>query len=145
MHDALVVRVLHGIADPGDEFEPRAVLELAFVAVAVQGHAGNVFHHQERPAGVGAAGVEQAGDARVVERAECLLLQTKACQDGCRSMPARITFTATRRRTGCSCSHRNTAAIPPEPSRCNTRHGPIRAGTSGSCSRPACHRESTCC
>src|SRR5262245_20970880 len=47
-------------------------------------------------------------------------------------MPGLMTFSATRRRTGCSCSARKTVPIPPSPISCSSLYGPmIVPGPSG--------------
>jgi len=75
-HQALV-GVLHRLADRHEELEAAGEVESASLAPGVDRRAVDVLEHQKGEAAGGAAGVEQAGDPRVVEGREqpALLLE----------------------------------------------------------------------
>ena len=64
--DALRVGVLHGGADLGEQFEPLAQTDVAFVAIAHDWLALDQFHHEERPPHFRRPCVQYLGDVRVV-------------------------------------------------------------------------------
>ena len=72
VNDEVLVGVLHGVADEGEEIEPRVDVECTRVAVARDRLAGHVLHREERPAVRRHAAVEQAGDVRMMQPREDL-------------------------------------------------------------------------
>jgi len=79
--DALLVRVLHRVADLHEEPEAFDCAQALAVAVLGDGHAGDVLHDEERaPFGRG-AGVEDAGHAGVVHHGEGLAFGLEAGDD----------------------------------------------------------------
>ncbi len=82
MDDSLLVGVLHGLADGDEEFQPATDAELGLVAEPGQRQAVDQLHDEERPAVVGHAAVEHAGDVGVVHQRQRLPLLFKALEHG---------------------------------------------------------------
>ena len=80
--DPLLVGVLHGRADLAEERQPFREAEPVLVAILGERDALDQFHHEERPAGLGRAGVEDLGDVRVVHQRQGLPLRLEPGQDG---------------------------------------------------------------
>ena len=76
--DPLLVGVLDGAADGDEELEPLAGAEPVVVAVVVDGDSLDELHDEVGTAGLGGAGVEDAGDVRVVHQRQRLPLGLKA-------------------------------------------------------------------
>ena len=70
VHHQIAVRVLHRGADLNEQLEAFANEQGAAVAIAVDGFAVDVLHHQIRRAVLEIAAVDQARDRRVIERRE---------------------------------------------------------------------------
>ncbi len=81
MDDALLVRVLHRIADRRKQREALGRGELVFVAVARDRHAAHQLHHEIRPPARGDAGIEDPRDMRVLHERERLPLGLEARDD----------------------------------------------------------------
>jgi hypothetical protein len=82
--DGLLVRVLHALADAGEQLEPVARGELAPVAVVGDGLALDILHHEVGAAAVGGAGVEDLRDAGMVHQRQRLALGVEARDDRAR-------------------------------------------------------------
>jgi len=82
MNDALLVRVLHGLANLNEQLQPLRGRELGLIAVLRQGDAVDQFHHEVGPARVGRAGVEDVGDVRVIHQGQSLTFGLKAGDNG---------------------------------------------------------------
>jgi hypothetical protein len=67
-----------GVADRDEQLQPLARRELVLVAVLGDRHAADEFHHEVRMAARGGAGVEHAGDVRMVHEGERLPLGLEA-------------------------------------------------------------------
>ena len=78
MDDALLVCVLDGVADLDEQLQPLGGVELLVVAVLGDGDALDQLHHEVRPASVGAAGIEHAGDVGMVHHRQRLPLGLEA-------------------------------------------------------------------
>ena len=79
--DALLVRVLDGVAHLPKEVQALSSAELFVVAELRYGRALDQFHHEVGSAGVGSAGVVYLGDPRVVHQGQGLSLGFKAGDD----------------------------------------------------------------
>ena len=79
--DALLMRVLHRLADRDEQFQPLPRREVVLVAVAGDGHALDEIHDEVRPATAGGAAVQHAGDVRVVHQGQRLPLGLEAGDD----------------------------------------------------------------
>ncbi len=64
--DPLLVRMLHGMTDLHEQFQPLVDRQVVLVAVLGDRDAANQFHDEVRAARVGRPGIEHAGDIRVV-------------------------------------------------------------------------------
>ena len=84
--------------------KPLARGTCCLVAVIRDLHPAHQFHHEEGPARFGRAGIQNFGDVRVIHQRERLAFGLEAGDDLLVSMPSLITLSATRRRTGSSCS-----------------------------------------
>ena len=82
MDHALLVGMLDRLADRHEEFQALARREPLLVAVLGDGNALDQLHDEERPARLGAAGVEHAGDVGVVHHRQGLPLGLEAGQHG---------------------------------------------------------------
>lgn len=80
--DAFLVGVLDGVADLEEESETFGHGETVAVAVFGDAQAGDQLHDEEGPAGGGGAGVEDAGDVRVVHEGQRLALGLESSDDG---------------------------------------------------------------
>ena len=101
--DALLVGVLHGLADGDEQLQPLPRREPVLVAVLGDGHALDQLHDEVGPARFGLR------RRRRPWRCCGWSMSARACRSAskrattCRvSMPGLMTFRATRRRTGCS-------------------------------------------
>jgi hypothetical protein len=72
--DALLMGVLHGLADLDEEPEPIGNGELGLVAVVGNRDAADQLHHEVGAARIRGAGVEDLGDVRVIHQREGLPL-----------------------------------------------------------------------
>ena len=63
--DALLMRMLNGIADLDEQIQPLAGIEAVFVAVSRNPHPAHEFHHKVRAARFRSAGIENPGDAQL--------------------------------------------------------------------------------
>ena len=79
--DALLMRVLDRLADGDEQFQPLPRREVVLVAVPGDRHPLDEVHDEVRPAGAGRAGVEHAGDVRVVHQGQGLPLGLEAGDD----------------------------------------------------------------
>jgi hypothetical protein len=100
MDDALLVRVLDGVADLDEQIQPLLWSRLVLVAVIRDAHAAHQFHHEVRPARVGRARIQHARDVRMIHHRQRLPLRLEPGDDLLVSMPSLMTLSATRRRTG---------------------------------------------
>src|SRR5207237_7580317 len=80
--DALLVGVLNGPTDVGEQLEPVAHAEAGLIAELGDRDPLDQFHDEVGPAGVGRAGVEDAGDVRVVHHGQRLALGLEAGDHG---------------------------------------------------------------
>ena len=80
MDDALLVGVLHGLADPHEEFQPLPGIEPVLITVAGHGNALDQVHHKEGPPGFRGPGVQHPGDVRVVHQGQGLPFGLKSRQ-----------------------------------------------------------------
>ena len=78
--DALLVRVLHGLAHLDEELHPLPGVEPLPVGVVGDGHAADQLHHEVRPPAFRHPRVVDAGDAGVVHEGEGLALGVEAGQ-----------------------------------------------------------------
>ena len=78
VNDALVVRVLDGVTDIDEQFEPLRGRQTVLVAEFGDGHAFDQFHHEIGPAGVRRPRVEHLGDVRMVHQRQGLPLGLEA-------------------------------------------------------------------
>ncbi len=78
MHDQALVGEAHGLADPQEEAQPRGQVQAALPAVTVDRQPLDVLHHQVGAAVGGAAAVQQAGDAGMLELRQDLALGAEA-------------------------------------------------------------------
>ena len=74
MDDAFLVRVLHGVADLHEHFQPLPDGQVRLVAIPRDRDAVDQFHHEERPAKRRRPRVEHLGDAGVVHQRKRLAL-----------------------------------------------------------------------
>ena len=103
MNDALVMGVLHGAANLGQELEARRRIEIVAACVLVQGPAANKLHGEKRPAVDRTSRFIHLGDPGVLKPAQNLPSWLKRLRCSVETRPGRITFNATVRR-GLSCS-----------------------------------------
>ena len=94
MDDALLVRVLHGLADGDEQLQPAAERQSLLVAEPGDRLALDQLHDEVGPARVGRPGIEHPGDVRVIHQRQGLLLGLEAGDDLCESMPGLISFSA---------------------------------------------------
>ncbi len=80
MNDALVVGVLHGIADLGQKLEACGQIEIAAAGVLVQGHSANKLHREKRPAVDSSARLIHLGDPGVLKPAQDLCFVAEAIE-----------------------------------------------------------------
>ena len=80
--------------------------EPVLVAVVGDGDALDQLHDEVGPAAVGGPGVEHLGDVGVVHQGQGLCSAAKRAMTWTVSMPGLMILSATRRRTGWSCSAR---------------------------------------
>ena len=78
MNDALLVGVIHGLAGLDEEAQALLGREPLAIAVVGEGQAPHELHDEVGPSRLGGAGVEDAGDARVVHEGEGLALGLEA-------------------------------------------------------------------
>ena len=77
MDDGFLMSVLHALADTDEKVQALACAQLVLVAVLRDGNAGNVLHHEVRPALRSGAGIEHLGDGRMVHERQRLALGFK--------------------------------------------------------------------
>ena len=119
MDDALLVRVLDGVADLDEQLEPRGDLAGDLSSQYVRDAASRRRTPSRRTADRRRrAGVEDAGDARMIQQREGLPLGLEAGAAPARDpMPSLMSLIATTRRMGSCCSARYTMPMPPSPRR----------------------------
>jgi hypothetical protein len=76
--EALVVRVLHAVADLQEEAQPGGERQVAIAAVLAEVHAAHQLHHEVGPARGRRAAAEDLRDVRVVHEGERLPLGVEA-------------------------------------------------------------------
>ena len=103
MDDALVVGVLHRVADPRQQAHAGGEVQAVAVGVLVQGQAADELHGEERLAVVGQPGLVDLRDAGVMQPGQDLGLVGEALTRAGEANPGRTTLRATGRR-GLSCS-----------------------------------------
>lgn len=81
MNDEVAMRVLHGGANPAEQFQATLERQATLVAVAVDRYALDVLHREPRHAVRGHSPVEEAGDVPVVERREDLSLLDESADE----------------------------------------------------------------
>ncbi len=113
---ALLVGVLHRLADRHEQLQPLARRQLGIVAIFVMRHALDQLHHKIGAAVVADAGIENLGDVGMVHQGQRLPLLLEAGQHTSESRPGRMTLTAMRRCTGAVWSATQTSPMPPSPS-----------------------------
>ena len=79
--DTLLMGVLYGLADLGEEIDAGAQTQAMDIAVVGDGHAVDVFHGEPRAPRLADAGIEDLGDTRVLHQGKCLPLDLEARQD----------------------------------------------------------------
>ena len=79
--DPLLMGVLDRLADGDEQLQPLLRREVIAVAVLGDRHALDQLHHEVRAAGVGGAGVEDAGDVGVVHHRQGLAFGLEAGDD----------------------------------------------------------------
>ena len=72
VNDALLMRMLHGLADGDEELQSLAGRQMLLVAELRDRNAMDEFHHEVRPATVGRARIEHLGDVGVVHQRQGL-------------------------------------------------------------------------
>jgi len=81
MDDALLMRVLDGLADLNEKVKPLTGGEVVGVAIFGDFDATHQFHDKERPAVSGGAGIKHFGDVRMIHQGEGLALGFKTGDD----------------------------------------------------------------
>src|SRR6478752_2742197 len=81
MNDALLMSVLNGVTDLDEQLQPFFSRELALVAILRDLDAAHQFHDEKWAASVGAAGVEDARDVRMIHQGEGLPFRFKTRDD----------------------------------------------------------------
>ena len=84
MNQSAPVRVLHGVADPRDQFEPLARVERVRCGIVPERFTQDELHREMRlrtEAGIGGAGLVDLRDARMLQPAERLRLALEAAQE----------------------------------------------------------------
>src|SRR5262249_3845381 len=66
MNDALLVRVLNGVANGDKDLEPFNRRQIVFIAISRDGHTAHEFHHEIWAARLGRARIEDLGDVGMV-------------------------------------------------------------------------------
>ena len=84
VNDALLVGVLHRLADRREQREPLRDAQAGVVAILRKRDAFDILHDEERPAALGRAAVEHLGDVRMIHYRQGLPLRLEARQDGFR-------------------------------------------------------------
>jgi hypothetical protein len=79
--DALLMRVLHGVANLDKEIEPSLRIEFVLVAIVGDANAAHQLHDEVGAARLGGAGVEHLGDVGMVHHGQCLPLGLEAGDD----------------------------------------------------------------
>ena len=82
--DALLVRVLHRLANLDEQVEPLPGGELVPLAVVGDLDPAHQFHHEVGPAQVGRAGIQHLGDVRMIHHRQRLPLGLEAGDDALR-------------------------------------------------------------
>src|SRR5438045_2961370 len=96
--------MLDRVADLNEERQPLTGRELIFVAVIVNPNPSHQFHDKVGSACFRRARIEDLRDVRMVHESTACRSASKRAMTLRVSMPSLMTFNATRRRTGCSCS-----------------------------------------
>ncbi len=81
MDDALLVRVLNGLAHLHKQPQPRLGREPRLIAKLRDAHAAHQFHHKVKPPGLCCAAVEHLGDVRMIHQRQRLSLRLEPCDD----------------------------------------------------------------
>jgi hypothetical protein len=81
MNDPLLVRVLNGVADGDEEFEPLPRRQSAFIAILGNWHPLDEVHDEVRPARGGGSGIQHAGDVGVIHQRQGLAFGLEAGDD----------------------------------------------------------------
>jgi hypothetical protein len=76
--DALMVGVLHGLANGHKQFQPFARRQLVLVAERGDGHAFNKFHDEIRPARRGFPAIKNVRDVRMIHERQSLPFRLEA-------------------------------------------------------------------
>jgi len=113
MDDGLLMGMLHSVADQDEELQPLPHREPALVAISRDRHSRHILHGEVGPALRRRSGVEDLGDGGWSISASAWRSDSKRATTSRVSMPALISLTATRRRTGCFCSASHTWPMPP--------------------------------
>ena len=82
MDETLGVGVLNGVAALREELKPAPCADLLPVAVAGDGLAFDVLHHEVGTAVAGHARIEDLGDVGMIHHRQRLTLLLEACEDG---------------------------------------------------------------
>ena len=78
MNDALLMRMLHAVADLHEQLQSARVESWCRSQYSVIGTPGHVLHHEVRPAVVGGAGIEDRRDVRVIHQRQGLAFGVEA-------------------------------------------------------------------
>ncbi len=78
MDDPLLVRVLDGMANRQEQFQPLAGCELVLVAILRDRLALDQLHYEKRPAAFGRASIDHSGDIRMIHQRQGLLFRLEA-------------------------------------------------------------------
>ena len=81
VNDPLLMGVLDRLADRHEQLQPFARRPVVVVAVLGDGHAVDQFHDEVRPAVLGGAAIEDAGDVDMVHEGQRLALGLEAGDD----------------------------------------------------------------
>ena len=76
--DALLMRMLDGVADQREEFQTLPGGRVVVVAVLREGHAVDQLHHEVGPARLGGARIEDLGDVGMIHHRQGLLFGREA-------------------------------------------------------------------
>jgi hypothetical protein len=120
VQDALLVRVLHGLAHLDEELQSLARREVALVAVLRDRDAAHELHHEVRPAGLGRAAVEHLGDVGVVHQRQRLAFGFEPRDDLARVHAELDDLERDLAHDGCVCSAMYTDPKPPSPMCCKS-------------------------
>ena len=82
MDDALLMRVLDGLADPDEQGQTLAGRQPVLVAVIRDANPAHQLHHEIWPSGGRAARIKHLGDVRVIHQRQGLPLRLESSDDG---------------------------------------------------------------